>query len=111
MENNISDGWSEQEKLVLHELKRLAESHENLIEKINGYEMRNLEQHAKINAEIVQLKVKSGAWGAVAGTMTAIMIILAAWIGTQIKNTQNNEQREQTKFNRSTRSIIDSSQK
>ena len=77
------ENWDENRALVLHELARLAESHEKLIHAITQYEINNLEAHSKIHAEIAALKVKSGAWGAIAGAVMACMILLAGFIGSR----------------------------
>lgn len=88
------NGYNEDRNLVRHELARLAESHEALIQTINGYEMRNLEAHAKLGAEIAALKVKASMWGAVAGAIMACMIILAGWIGSQSRSGDDKEKTE-----------------
>jgi len=97
MGENKDDGWGREESLVMHELQRLADSHDKLIDQISGYELRNLQEHAIIQAEIAALKVKSGMWGAVAGALMAAMIIFAGYVGSQTRSGSNAQKQNQPK--------------
>ena len=83
MAHQEENGWTENKMYVQYELKRLSDSHMKLIEAIQGSELQNLREHAKLAADIAALKVRASAWGAVAGAIMAIMIILAGWIGSK----------------------------
>ena len=83
MTHQEENGWTENKMYVQYELKRLSDSHMKLIEAIQGSELQNLREHAKLAADIAALKVRASAWGAVAGAVMAIMIILAGWIGSK----------------------------
>jgi hypothetical protein len=57
--------WNEWRKLVLHEL----ETHSSDLKEIR-------ENVSKVKTEIAMLKVKSGLWGAVAGMIPVIILLL-----------------------------------
>ena len=65
--------WSEYEKLVIAELKRLNQSYEGLRENIE-----------KLNLELTKLKIKAGIWGAIAGAIPGLSIAVL-WLLTRLK--------------------------
>ena len=60
-----SNGWREYQRLVLDKLESLEEHGRALDEKVT-----------KLRVEVAALKVKSGLWGALAGLLPAIGILL-----------------------------------
>ena len=60
-----TNGWGEYQKLVLNELERLNEQQEKINVKID-----------KLAIEIATLRVKAGMWGALAGTVPALVTFL-----------------------------------
>ena len=65
--NEKGNGWNEYEKHVLAELKRLTKSVTSL-----------WEETTRCRLDIRELKVKSGFWGVIGGTIPVI-IMLAIW--------------------------------
>ena len=68
MDNNIiiqPNGWNEWSKFVLKELERLNSCYDAIDKKVD-----------KINVELAMLKVKSGIWGATAGIVGSLAILL-----------------------------------
>ena len=63
--NGNGGDWNIWSKYVILELKRLNECNEHLSEKI-----------AEMREDIIILQVKSGIWGAVAGAVTVITVLL-----------------------------------
>jgi len=61
-----NDDWESWSKFVLKELERLNDCYDNLNKEV-----------IKIGKDIVSLKVKSGAWGAIGGVCVAILVWLA----------------------------------
>lgn len=64
----MTNGWSKWENHVLKEIKRLETAH-----------LATLAQVSKVREDIAGLKVKSGVWGIIGGTIP-IVIVLAFWI-------------------------------
>jgi hypothetical protein len=62
---DLDNGWKEWSRYVLKELERLNTSYESLRDDI-----------VKIKQEIATLKVQAGIWGAIAGAMPVIAMIL-----------------------------------
>jgi len=74
--NGNINGWGEWSKFVLHELTRLSTAIEEL-KKENSH--AHTEIRAAVNlthTDIAILKVKSGLWGAAAGVIPAIGVII-----------------------------------
>lgn len=65
-----ANGWNEYQKLVLHELQ----AHTKELEKIQT-EIKN------IHIELATLKVKSGVWGLVAGTVPVAIALALKVLG------------------------------
>lgn len=63
--NNNEQGWLKQQVYVLQELKRLGASIDGISEKLTIMRL-----------DITKLNMKSGIWGAVAGMLPAIAILL-----------------------------------
>ena len=61
--------WEKYQKLVVHELERLNQCYETLNKRLG-----------KIETDIAMLKVKSGAWGAIMGLITALGAILVKYL-------------------------------
>ena len=59
-----TNGWSQYEKLVMAELKRLNEAVECVTTEV-----------VSIRVEIAMLKVKAGMWGAVGACIPIIMLL------------------------------------
>ena len=65
MPNKETNGWGEYQKLVLHELKD------------HSRELANIQQAIQtIHVDIASLKIKSGAWGALAGLIPVFLLML-----------------------------------
>lgn len=60
-----SNGWNEYEKLVLHELQEHTKELEKLRDDIR-----------KIHIDLAGLKVKSGVWGLIAGSIPVIITLI-----------------------------------
>jgi hypothetical protein len=68
MSDESTNGWNEYQRLVLHELQ----AHTKELDKIQI-------EIQKIHIELATLKVKSGVWGLIAGTIpVAIAVVLKA---------------------------------
>ncbi len=65
MKSNEENGWKEHQRLVLSELKRQGNWLESLDRRMGD-----------IRVEVAKLQVKSGLWGAVAGGVMTIIIIV-----------------------------------
>jgi len=61
---NEQNGWKEYQRLVLSELER----HSSLIESLRS-------DVAQVRTDIAMLKVKSGIWGAIAGTIPVLIAV------------------------------------
>ena len=62
-------GWTQYEKLVLSELERLNAETKCIQESIN-----------QVHIDIASFKIKSGLWGAIAGSLAVIAgALLKAW--------------------------------
>ena len=65
MPNEVG-GWSEYQRLVLSELKRLDEAIEKLVKSVN-----------QLSRDVEMLKVKAGIWGAVGASIpVAVWLVL-----------------------------------
>jgi len=71
------NGWGEYAKYVLKELERLNKSLDDLEQRLIDIQTKDL---AKIRTEIAMLKVKSGLWGAVAGMVPVIIVLLINYL-------------------------------
>lgn len=72
----MSDGWDEWKNHVLasiNEIKQEAKAHRITTEHQNRDLAREL---SKIRVEIASLKIKAGAWGAMAGILPAIGVLI-----------------------------------
>jgi hypothetical protein len=65
----IENGWNEWSKHVLKELERLNSCYTGLDKEVK-----------KIHIELVKLQVKSGLWGAAAGAIPVIIMLLVQYI-------------------------------
>ena len=63
-----SNGWEQYKRLVLSELERFNRTQDKLNKKLD-----------KVIVDIATLKVKSGLWGLLGGTMP-ILIALMIWL-------------------------------
>lgn len=66
---NDPSGWSAYEKLVLSEIEDLKVELHNIDEKVTL---------ARI--DIAQLKIKAGMWGAVAGLIPGVVVVMATLV-------------------------------
>lgn len=66
---NGQNGWTEWGKYVLKELERLNACYASLDEKVD-----------KTNIEIAKLKIKSGVWGAIAGLIPVVIVLIIVYI-------------------------------
>ena len=78
MADDKKNGWSEYQKLVLAELERLDKGVEELDKKVDKIREHDL---ANIKTEIKLLKYKSTLWGAVAGGIPALILVLIKLFG------------------------------
>lgn len=60
-----SNGWNEYEKLVMYRLDTIASDVSDLAEKIDC-----------VNGDVRDLKIKAGIWGAVAGSIPGVVMLL-----------------------------------
>lgn len=76
----MNNGWSEWEQLVLHELER----HETRLNEIRSM-LDNVRQQdlPQLRTEIALLKLRAGIWGAVAGMIIPVGLLLTSWISKQ----------------------------
>jgi len=63
------NGWNEWSRHVLSELKRLNDAYEAIDGKLN-----------RVRTDIAVLKVKSGVWGFMAGTVPGLTVVLYIWL-------------------------------
>lgn len=75
----LSD-WSLWSNHVLIELKRLNESITDLRKDLG-----------QVTVEVVQLKVKSSLWGAVAGAITVLMIFGVGWVQKGVESKRESQ--------------------
>jgi hypothetical protein len=69
--------WGEYRELVLKELERLNESIRELNEKLDKL---NTDDISDMKIKIAMLEVRSGVWGAIAGTVTGLALtVLTKW--------------------------------
>ena len=80
------NGWNKYEKLVLSEITRIAKNTDDIrdatdksniqfVTLISQVELRVLAKISDINQEIAALKVKAGAWGAIAAIGTVLVAL------------------------------------
>jgi len=92
------NGWDEHKRLVLSEIKRMADYAEEsrdraddnykelffLIDRnykgITSFKIQILEKVGKINAEVATLKVKASLWGTLGGGIAATILAIALWL-------------------------------
>lgn len=77
------DSWREWSRHVLLELKRHDQNHDNLSKMLHEVD-RSIEQKLyQLHADIITLKAKSSAWGAIAGAVGGAIIsaIVSAMAG------------------------------
>ena len=79
-----TNGWSEWSKFVLKELERLNEQcdqlrkdHSNMNEKFNE---KTQEIKTAIGMLGTEMRLKSGIWGALAGLIPAILMLIYYWV-------------------------------
>jgi hypothetical protein len=77
--NESLEGWTEYRKLILAELERLSASIHDTNRKIDEFRSDDI---AQIKVEIAMLKVKAGAWGALAGLLPTLAALLI-WLVTK----------------------------
>lgn len=75
------DSWMEYQHLVLHEL----EKHSNMLTKLNeDLSQVRAEDLAAIHIELAKIKtelgIKAGIWGAIAGMLPVIVVLLMKYI-------------------------------
>lgn len=75
--SQVDDGWNEYKRLILSELERISDSLSDIDEKMDN---KIINEVAKLQVEIAMLKVKSGIWGALAGVIAAISILLLSFL-------------------------------
>lgn len=63
------EGWDEYRKLVLHELKRLADGQEAMREEV-----------ASLKSDLAAQRVRAGLWGAVAGAIPGGVAAFVWWV-------------------------------
>lgn len=66
-----SNGWYEYQRLVLDTLERHEAALTKLNDKLDAIRIKDIPH---ISADITALKVKSGMWGAVAGTVFSAFV-------------------------------------
>lgn len=73
-DKNEKNGWQEWRQHVLLEIKRLSNNQEKLEEKSIDYKL-------KTEVELSRLKVWAGVYGAVSGTIAALIIreVISRW--------------------------------
>ena len=66
-----TNGWGQYSRLVMAKL----DEHQKLLESMNA-------ELTKIHVEIAMLKVKSGLWGALAGAIPVVILLILKSLGT-----------------------------
>jgi hypothetical protein len=92
------NGWDEYKKLVISEMKRVADYIEesrdrsdanykelfSLIDRnykgITSFKIQILDKVGKLNAEVSALKVKASLWGTLGGGIAAVLVAIGMWI-------------------------------
>jgi len=72
-DNLIDNGWKEWSKHVLAELERLNDNYSKLDSVFNS-------EFRKISVEIAMLKVKSGIWGLIGGTIPILITLILLYL-------------------------------
>ena len=75
------NGWNEWSKHVLAELERLNEQYEKITNEIQRVNSRNLKVVQDLRVELATLKVKASIWGATAGMVPVVVLILLKTVG------------------------------
>lgn len=68
-----SNGWDEYKRLVMDTLERMERLHESHGEAL-----------AAIRQDIASLKVRSGLWGAAAGAIPALVILVLIYLESRL---------------------------
>lgn len=77
MPSKAQTDWDEQRALVLAELKRLHEGIEEVktkLDKLNNTELSDLKSEIAVMKS--ELRIKSGVWGLLAGSVPAIVALI-----------------------------------
>lgn len=73
MTESVGD-WREYQRLVLSELERLGQAIEHLDRKIDTFRREDI---AQLSIKVAMLEVRAGLWGALAGTIFAVVVAVA----------------------------------
>lgn len=83
MTHDQGNGWGEYKRLILDTMRRLEEIHDEHEERDEVRFSKINETLASIRADIASLKVRSGVWGAVAGAIPAIVVLVWWLLGSR----------------------------
>ena len=70
--------WQEYRRLVLAELERLDKAIQTLDAKLDKRDIENAEKLAKINIDLLTLKIKASVYGALAGGIFSALVALGS---------------------------------
>jgi len=72
--------WSQYEKLVLRELKRLSDLIEKQSEMFDNFKTTCVTSRLKCAEDISRLKTQSSIWGALGGLIAAVTILVFEFV-------------------------------
>jgi hypothetical protein len=75
--STTGNGGSQYQRLLLAELERHSEQMQALDTKVNEIRQKDL---ADIKVQIAMLQIKSGLWGAAAGMLPALLLLLTKYL-------------------------------
>jgi hypothetical protein len=71
------NGWNSYQKLVLNRLDDHSKALEDLNKEVQSIRVTDI---PSLQVEIAMLKIKAGAWGAVAGGIPGILAVAYVWM-------------------------------
>ena len=80
-EERGQNGWNEWSKHILSELERLNSSYESLMKEINRVNDQTMKDMHDLKVDLATLKVKASLWGAAAGSVPVLILILMNKLG------------------------------
>jgi hypothetical protein len=75
-EDNNKNDWQEYKRLLLSELERLSISSEKIRDEFRKEHEAIREEIKKINENLITLNLKAGVWGALAGAIPGLIVLV-----------------------------------
>ena len=80
-EEKGQNGWNEWSKHILSELERLNSSYENLMKEVIRINDQTMKDMHALKVDLATLKVKASVWGAIAGSVPVLILIVMKHLG------------------------------